>query len=82
MTALEQAACAPTEALDLRHDALGTARLKLVTMLKDIYYLQELARTCSKFGYDLPYTDDDLSAAVRVLRTAARQVVEAQGDAS
>lgn len=70
---------APTEALDLRRDSLQAAQSKFIAVLKELYYLQELTRTCSKFGYDLPYTEADLAPAAAILRTLARRVVEEAG---
>lgn len=69
----------PTEGLDLCRDGLNAARVKLVAMLKDVYYLQQLARSCDQYGYALPYTSDDLRGVRDTLDTLANRVVRTQG---
>jgi hypothetical protein len=65
----------PTEALDLRRDGLQAARLKVIAVLKDLAYLKDLADSCRKFGYALPYEGSDLEPIRLALWRMAQQIV-------
>ena len=62
---------APTQALDLRADALASAELTLEQIADKLCYLSDLATMCRRFGYELPFRGADLAPALDAVREVA-----------